>query len=361
VTEAKVEMMQRAWILTLAGGLFTALLSGCATSNGGLCSIFRSDERPPGHVENTIVQPQYLPESNDRRPPGDPGHLQSLNKNTEFDWQLSEPPAGQRVPELMNPPQVLPPRTPPEPTDPVVPQPPGLEPTVSQAFGPALPRDLDENQEPVVRALACLLANRPVEAVKILLKCPAANQEALMRLLSIAAVLKDKSIDTLSPGDAATLQEQVQGLLLILRSRSDLVIDKMCLCERIDGYGQYTPKREGYAFKGGTGRQAGELVNVYIELRNMTSQLRERYYTTVLNGTVWVRDSQGALVWSYNYRKREQPLQSLMPRSDCYRSYDFFVPSMPPGKYTLTIEVVDETCQPHRVAQKSVEFNVAAP
>jgi hypothetical protein len=88
----------------------------------------------------------------------------------------------------------------------------------------------------------------------------------------------------------------------------------------------------------------------------------QEYYTTRLNGTISIRDRQGQPVWSYNYRKKELPLQSREPRSDCYRCYEFYVPaSVPPGKYTLTIEIVDETCQPHRVAQKSVDFHVAAP
>jgi hypothetical protein len=213
----------------------------------------------------------------------------------------------------------------------------------------------------LILAVQSMCHNKPQEAVEHLQHCHPANQEFFMRLLPIMAVLKDKSIDQLNVQEAAALQEQVQRLLLAVVARSDLVVDKMCLCERIDGYGHFTPKRDGYAFKAGTGKQANEQVNVYVEIRNMASVPRDRYYTTLLNGTIRILNGQGDEVWKYNYRKREQPLQSGEPHSDCYRIYDFFVPAIPAGRYTLSIEIVDETCQPHRVAQKSVEFHVAAP
>ena len=37
------------------------------------------------------------------------------------------------------------------------------------------------------------------------------------------------------------------------------------------------------------------------------------------------------------------------------------VPVMEPGRYTLTLEIVDKTRQPFRSARKSVEFVVASP
>jgi len=150
-------------------------------------------------------------------------------------------------------------------------------------------------------------------------------------------------------------------LLIALRSRADLVLEKMCLCEQITGCGQYTPFRDGQSFQAGTKRQKGDLVHLYVELRNTDCELRDRYYVTALNATVTLTDATGMQVWKYNYRQREKQEQSLKPISDCYRPYDFFVPEAQPGLYTLTLEVVDETRPQHRTARKSIPFHVAPP
>ena len=75
-----------------------------------------------------------------------------------------------------------------------------------------------------------------------------------------------------------------------------------------------------------------------------------------------ISDGQGQKPpWIYNYRGRENPVPSLTPRSDCYQVYDFSVRAMPPGRYTLTLDIVDESREPFRKASKSVEFVVGPP
>jgi hypothetical protein len=355
----EVEMRQRATILIIFASLSVTALPGCAGPGSTFLRYFYPPDEPPTAKRfpvdlPTDSRPGYWEGTEEAATGADPVVVPNarLVLPFEFEQRSTNLPAGMRLPEYDKVPSVLPPfqfASGSQPSPIMTPAHPVL-----QASMPPL-----QENEPLVLAMQCLSNNKPQEAMEHLQRCPAANQEFFMRLLPILAILKDKSIDQLSVSEAAALQEQVQRLLLAVIARSDLVVDKICLCDRIDGYGRFTPKREDYAFKAGTGKQAGELVNVYVEVRNMASVLRDRYYTTLLNGTVRIRDQQGATVWSYNYRKREQPLQSGEPRFDCYRSYDFFVPPMPPGRYTLSIEIVDETCQPHRMAQKSVEFLVA--
>ncbi len=244
-----------------------------------------------------------------------------------------------------------------QPPPPVVTTPPDLEPPPLVGQKPSTPPP----DEPLVGALSCLLKKQLAEALTKLQRYDPATQEQLMRLLPAVVLLGEKGVDGLAPAEAAALQEQVQQVLVALRNRNGLIIDKMCLCEHIAGFGQFKALPEDHAFQAGTSRQAGDWVQIYVELRNIASEQQGTYYTTALNGTVSLNDGQGKPIWTYNYRQREQPLRSSMPRSDCYRAYDFYVPAVPPGRYTLTFEVVDETRQPHRTAKRSVDFVVAGP
>ena len=147
-----------------------------------------------------------------------------------------------------------------------------------------------------------------------------------MRWLPALALLSEKSVEQLTAVETAMLQEQVNGLLMVLRDRTDLVIDKLCLCERIDGYGDYKPVREGHAF------QARELVQAYVEVRNIASVLREdRYYVTVLKGSITFQDAQCTRVRIINISNKERELRSIEPRSECMRSVSFNVPPDLPG------------------------------
>jgi hypothetical protein len=202
-------------------------------------------------------------------------------------------------------------------------------------------------------ALRMLLANQSAQAVKCLESYDRPSQELLMRLLPAVALISEKgSVNKLNSAERGALDDQITGLVASLHALSDLTIEKMCLCEVIDRDGRFRPQREGYAY------QVGELVQVYLLLRNLASVARDGYYTTVLHGKVILMDATGQ-VWDHDFRERERPLVSATACYDCYRPYDFYVPNVPPGHYTLTLEVADETRATRRVARKSIEFMVA--
>jgi hypothetical protein len=350
-------MKRRVCWAILASAFCLTGLPGCALTDHLLYGDGRPKDPPAG--EGVQVRQGHYPGLEAAEPkviaPPRPERTSEPIPGAPLPANAVEAPTGRRVPEVTGPPLV-------SLAKPLLLQPMVL--TQTPLEGPSQPPVQPPPaapQEPVVAALSCLLKKQLAEALTQLQRYDPATQELLMRLLPAVVLLSDKGVDQLAPAEAAALQEQVQQVLVALRNRTGLVIDKMCLCENISGFGQFKALPEGHAFQAGTSRQAGDWVQIYVELRNIASEQQGNYYATSLNGTVSLNDGQGKPVWTYNYRQREQPLRSSMPRSDCYRAYDFYVPAVPPGRYTLTFEVVDETRQPQRTAKRSVEFVVAGP
>jgi len=152
--------------------------------------------------------------------------------------------------------------------------------------------------------------------------------------------------------------------VMVLRDGAELVIDKMCLCEHVDGYGDFKPLPQGHTFQAKTDQQLGELVQVYVELRNLRSELKGDRYVTAFRSSVSIPnplDPTAPPPYFHNYGMTVEPLGNKTPNFDCARVYTFSLPKMSPGRYTLTIEIADETHQPPRVARKSCEIVVAPP
>jgi hypothetical protein len=341
-------MTRRAWLVILEACLCATALSGC--------TLFSTRQ---AEVEEHNPQAQV---SQDARQ-GQSKSAQALLTSHDAGQEESEPqlvppqrPPRQRLPEYQDPPQTLLPVEP-------APVPSGGQNLLQPAGGskgPPIGMGPEPNEQPLVSALHCLLDNKPKEALRYLEGFDGKKQELIMRLLAPLAMLNDKTIDQLSRDEKEALEKQIQGLELVLRDPSELVITKMCLCERIDGYRQYKALPDGHVFQPASKGKWGERVLVYVELRDISFELRDNYYISGLHGKISIRDSQGE-VWQHNFRDREPQIQKEeQPCSDSFRRYDFEVPSMPAGKYTLAIEITDELHEPHRVAHKLVEFVVGA-
>ena len=355
-------MTRRAWMLILSTAVCTTALPGCApTTQSLLQGGSGAEDRGGNHPA---------------QPPVPVGNLQSGSaEETEFTgpgqpagqvaWPASqlEPSGGNRqavllpgwrVPEFEGPPPVLQPRD-------------WQAPTLAQQVGlpalgdPVVPQavivETKAAPEPdAVMALRSLLQNQSIQAVKCPEKYDPATQELLMRLLPAVALISEKgSVDKLNAAERGALDDQMKGLLLSLHALTDLTIDKMCLCEWIASNGTFKPQRQGYAY------QPRELVQVVLLLRNLTSAQRDDgYYVTALHGKVSLKDATGE-VFGFDFTGHEQPFISATACYDCYRPYDFYVPMVPPGHYTLTVEVADETRPGRHQARKSMDFTVAAP
>jgi hypothetical protein len=220
-------------------------------------------------------------------------------------------------------------------------------------------------EAPVVAALRALLEKRPTEALECLKGYDKANQEILLCLLPLAVRLTEGGLQQPQPAEMATLLDQLRILERPLAERSALTIDKMCLCRKIESYGVYEKTPDDGAFTAGIGEQAGDLVQVYVELGNFACKQQGSAYETCLASTLEIRDYRGNLVWRRDFQA--QPDRSRSPRHDYFINYRFCVPPhVPPGSYVLWVQVKDLTGQPgkdapeHRTARRSLDFRVRA-
>lgn len=280
------------------------------------------------------------------------GTLESQDNPKIVSPNLDPPPLPERKPEpgdKLNPfgPTSFS-KKPPE-SDPATVKPPGMQ--LKEA--PPL--------EPVTLAFQCILDNRPNEALKHLKKYDAPTQEFFIRLLPPIAVMCKKSLEQMSPGEIAALHEQLQSLDAALRNRAELLIDKMCFCEWVRAYGVYEALPAHHGFTAGSPTRPGDLVQLYVELRNFASEPRDGEFETRLASTVVILDPQGRQVWFKNFDDNKKPYRSKTLLHDYYNNYSFSVPHLPPGNYTLKLQVVDEI-RPgaRRVAHKTMDFRVSA-
>jgi hypothetical protein len=214
--------------------------------------------------------------------------------------------------------------------------------------------------EPIVMALQRMLEGRHQEAIKFLGIYDDDNQELFLRLLPPLTILVKKRMEELSPQDVAVLNKQFQGLIDALRPRSELIVSKMCFCEEVRGYAWYRPLPDNHAFLTSTDSRIGELVQLYVELKNIASEpTKEGEFLTKLNCSLELVDSAGKKVWSKPFEGNETTLRRSARLNDFYSRLGFYVPAIPAGTYQLTLHITDETNpRQRRVAQKSLDFRV---
>jgi len=214
------------------------------------------------------------------------------------------------------------------------------EPEIAPAAATSKPAEAVP-REPLVDALQCFLDKRPEEAVALLGKYEKTNQDLFLCLLPLAARLTEVNVSQLGDHETAMILDQMNSLAQPLRPRAALTIDKLCFCRRVYGFGAYEPLPDGHSFK------PGDDVHVYVELRNFSSEKKElapgqvAYVTQVVcaaeiydgTGKVWRRDQ---LVF-----RRERPDESRSLRHDYFDHCQFYMPNIPPGRYTLQLRATD--------------------
>jgi len=234
----------------------------------------------------------------------------------------------------------------------------------------------ESRDEPLVVALRAYLQKRPPDALEALSRYAKANQEMLLVALPFVARLTEGNIDRVSPREAAELADLMQGVEDRLRQRAALRIEKIMFCRKIDDFGVYVPREsingtptfEG----GGAGDQVGELIQVYAELRNVSARQQGDHYETRLAGTVELLDFKGRSAYLRDFAPPPHVGQSL--RRDFFVKCSFSVPrKVPPGLYTLRVEVRDVTDlpadpsvlqgrpPPHRIARQTLDLQVTEP
>jgi hypothetical protein len=213
---------------------------------------------------------------------------------------------------------------------------------------------------PVVMALQCILDDHHKDALKHLEAYDAETQKFYLRFLPTLTILARKSIDQLTATEVAMLNEQLQSMLLTLRPRTELVIERMCYCESFKAFGDYTPLPEGHAFVAPSGNRYGEMVSIYVEVRNVASVQQGDSFETRIVNTIEIRDAAGRRVGDFAFDEDKKPLRVRSRLNDYGNMLTFPVPPLLPGTYQLVLRVADETIPgARRVAEKTLEFRVS--
>jgi hypothetical protein len=201
--------------------------------------------------------------------------------------------------------------------------------------------------EPIVTALRAYLNKQPEQALEALHHYGKPNQDVLLIVLPLLARLAEGSLKEVGSAEATGLLGQLRSLENVIRDHAALHIDKMLFCRKINGFGRIEPIEKGHLFEAGREGKPGEWVQVYVELANVASKQNGSWHETWLAGRVEIRDFNRKVVWFENHPPC--PDRSHSPRRDYFISYHFWVPPcLPPGRYTLQVEIKDVTLLPVR-------------
>lgn len=213
---------------------------------------------------------------------------------------------------------------------------------------------------PVVAALEAILEGRQPDAIRSLEVYDKDTQEFYLRYLPMLTLFANKRIDELTPREIGVLNEQLIGLVDMLRPRSQLTITKMCFCSNIRAYADYVALPDNHAFLAGAKDRLGELVQLYVELKNFACEPTPGAdFMTRLVCTLEMHDAKDEKVWSHTYDRNLTTYPRKTRLNDFYSNYRFYVPAIPPGQYRLTIQIADETNPDlRRVVRKSLDFRV---
>jgi hypothetical protein len=207
---------------------------------------------------------------------------------------------------------------------------------------------------PVLLAFRYFLDKRPDLAIEQLAHYDKVSQDVLLCLLPLAVQLTEGGPG--SPRQAALALAQMDSMRVLLRALAPLVIEKLCFCKSIRGFGDYEPLPEDYVF------QPGEHVRIYAELRNFISEQCESepgrpVFITRLASWAEIRtnDENHEQVWKQEFR-RDNPDRSQTQRNDYFDHYHFWLPELRPGLYTLELNVTDLATK--RAVRRSLDFRV---
>lgn len=216
-------------------------------------------------------------------------------------------------------------------------------------------------EAPLLAAVRAYTENRPDRAIEIIRTLDKPNQDLVLALMPILARGASADLNN-DPATVAALVEQLHAAANRLEPRAALRIDKIAFCKEVSGFGRFVPWPDNHPYRPNAQAQ------LYLEVRNLGSQVTNDGFLTHVHATVEVRDAYGKLVEQIDpddYRRRVQvvkfpkELKSLSPLHDFHVLYVFSVPPAP-GVYTITVELRDPTGR-RTVKTQPMRFDVAGP
>jgi hypothetical protein len=210
---------------------------------------------------------------------------------------------------------------------------------------------LTKDDPPLIQAMRTYVGKRPDLAVEMLKQFPAENQDALLILLPFTVRMTEGNLRETDPQELATMVDQLQQLQQLLQPMATLVLGKLCFCRQVRGFGNYEPLGEHPAF------HSGELVELYAEIRNLSCEQavsRKSPFRTHVISKLEIRNAAGSFVWKPHEREKDDYNQT--PQHDYFHHYRFALPDMPPGEYSLYLEVTDVPTD--RKVKRKLDFHV---
>lgn len=227
------------------------------------------------------------------------------------------------------------------------------EPAQQRATSPAPQR------EGVLLALEAFLDNRNDEAIQHLSQYDPEAQEFFLRVFPIIARLAKEKRLKISSDEAELLHEQLAALQTLILDKTKLTISNAAFCSYIGGFGDYAPLPADHVFAARTEHRPGERVLLYVQLENVGCRRSGDHFETLLSSSISILDASGKTAHYQLLENGKRPIRTQSVKRDFYRGYSFFVPRLPPGTYTLVLEVRDHTF-PGRVrsAKTRLRFRV---
>lgn len=328
-------MIRRDWMWAVTVVVAAGLLPGCRTGRSDLRNNSADEALLP--AKGQIADRQATPardSSYDRRELTE-SETPAIIRTGAQPGSLTQPPPPS-APDVL-PPQLqqLPRTANPPPTPAIVKTP------------PPAPR-----AEPLLTALSDYRQQKPTKALEALRPYDPATRELLSLLLPLVVRVSDFRPDKERPSELALALNRIDALTQGLRPKAALRAEKSCFCRSIRAFGDYEPLPDAHVFC------YGDLVEVYVELRNLTARRNGRRYETVLTRTIEIYDYQQGRSIGANKQVRPPVLirlpvqvnRSWSPRQDWFVNCRFSVPShLPVGRYYLKIIVQDVTNLPRGV------------
>lgn len=337
-TRERLCMMRRGWARTIGAMICLSLEAGCSHT---LVPVI-----PHENVQSASVPTPKLPEQQPNSNAASPYHAlrnvpeANVAQATEVQVERGRFPVPPRSPELV-----------PEPVPPANPtRTPPVEAAVStkSASEDARPKPADD--PPLVASLRYFMNKQPAEAVACLRSYGKPAQDLLLSLLPLVARLTERD-EFRDPQEVAALMEQLGQARDSLRPLAALRIEKMCLVSSIQRFGVYLALPDDQAL------HSGDFLQVYAELQNFSIRQDGSLYAIPLRSKIEIRDFSGKKCWSHDYRDADKPDVSTSPRHDFFMNYQFYIPPLPPGPYTLRLQVTDVPTQ--RTATRTLDFRIA--
>jgi hypothetical protein len=230
----------------------------------------------------------------------------------------------------------------------------------SQADPGELPAALKEEKlPPLVTALRAVLNRHPEEAARALYHVDSSRRDCLLALLRLTVDLEEQTLERLSPAEVDATLEHLRALCQQLRPRAPLKIRTACLCQAIQGFGQYERLAPDHVFVvGKPTNQPASRVQLYIEVSNFASKaIGQGRHETSLTTYLEIQDTSGTVVHALDLGTCTD--HSHTPRRDYFLNVQFPLPAnLPSGEYSLRVVVQDITAGPPREAQATLPLKI---